>query len=341
MIGRTLAVASLLAALALDPAAAQQPGKMYRVAAVGAGPASCEFPPPDVARGTPWEGHPWHPLEIHLRIGLRDVGLVDGRNLVIERYCFETDAQIPAMAAHLATRNADAALAWGLGITRALKSTMRAPIVFIGVPDPVRTGLVVSMARPGGNVTGVYSQVDEVAEKRVQLTRELLLRGRTLDFMHARDDANTSAAFPKVSEYAARFGFEARHVPVDGWAEVEAALRAMRQQRPDVLLVYPDGTLSYHAERLFRLAADERIPTVCNTTIFVEQGCLMAYSIDFSGSVVQVGRLLGRVLLGADPATTPVEQSTKFELLINLKTAKALGIEIPASLLARADRVIE
>jgi len=338
---RRLALALLIAAT-LGPAAAQQPGKVYRVGWVGPGNERCAWPASDTAKGTPWEGLPLNFSEIALRLALAELGLVDGRNVAFERRCYQSHAQLDGIAADLASRNLDAVFTWTVAATLAVKNVLRVPLVFIGSSDPVRDGLVESIARPGGNVTGISNQADEVAEKRAQLVRELLPQARTAAVVYARADEDLIfAPYARKQSPAERVGFQVRRVPVDGWPDIEAALLAMRQQRPDVLSVLFTAWLRNHAEALLGLATAEGLPTICSFTVFVEQGCLMSYSVNSTDLHRQAGRLLGKILLGANPAETPVEQPIKFELWLNLKTAAAIGLAVPPAILARADRVIE
>jgi putative tryptophan/tyrosine transport system substrate-binding protein len=334
-----LVFALLMGVLAPCLAAAQQPGKVYRFAGVGAGPPSCEFPPSDIAKGTPWDGRPFHRNEVVLRLALREFGLVDGQNVVFERRCIQSSAQLEGIAAELATRNLYAVLGWGTTVTQALKHALRVPIIFVGGPDPVRDGLVESLARPGGHVTGVSSQMADLTEKRNEVFRELLPQAKTLAFMYARAEEGL-AYVPNRPAVPERFGFEVRRFPVDGWGDIEAAFLTMRGHRPDLLSVAASSVL-IDFERVFQRATAEGLPAVCGNVYYVPLGCLMSYSINNDHMIAIAGRMLSKVLLGANPALMPVEQGTKFELWVNLKTANALGITIAPSLLARADRVIE
>lgn len=337
---RKLALALLAAVAAPSLAAAQTPGKVYRIAGLATGPASCNYESHDIAKGTPWEGQPFSPTGIKLRLALREAGFTDGQNLVIETRCFQDPAQLDGIVADLATRNLDALYTFQIVATQAAKRGLRIPIVFMGHGDPVRYGLAESLVRPGGNVTGVTGQVEELAMKRLQIVRELLPEAKTFAAILARSDdffpSQSGQPFP-----GERFGFTpTQRFLVSGWPEVEAALAAMRQQRPDVLNVF-SGALHPHNEELLRLATAAGIPTTCHFATQVELGCLVSYSLDFDQVLRQGARMLGKILGGANPAEMPVEQGTKFELVINLKTANALGLAIPPSILQRVDRVIE
>jgi putative tryptophan/tyrosine transport system substrate-binding protein len=336
MIGRALA---LLIALTPCLAAAQQPGKVYRVASVGNGPASCTFAPSELAKGTPWEGQSLARFEVNLRLALRDVALVDGRDVVFERRCFQVDEQLAAIAVELETRSLDAAFAVGPVVARVLKDRLRVPIVFVGPSDPVKEGLVDSIARPGGHVTGVSSQVTELAEKRWQTLREMLPQARTAAVMYERDAE--ALHFPLGPAVLEKFGFALQRLPVEGVDDIAAILAVMRTRRPDLLSVSVASWLGNHDARVFREATAAGIPTTCTFIGQVERGCLISYSVNYGEMVGQAGRMLGKILRGANPAEMPVEHGTTFELWVNLKTAGALGLTIPPSLLARANRVVE
>ena len=333
---RRLALALLVIVMAPCLATAQEAGKIYRVAAVGAG----------LGGGADNCGN-----GISRRLAgivsdsLRGAGLVDGRNLAFETHCFVSDEQLDAIAVKLANPAPDAVVTIGNIATRVLKKAVRVPIIFIGSTDPIRAGLVQSFRHPGGNATGVANQELDLLDRKAQILRELLPRAERVAYMYVRaDEASHFPADSKTPAYSAslgKFGFSLDRVPVDNWDEVEAAIRAMRPQRPDVLVVVPTRWLPSYTPRLFPLATALGIPATCSYTVWVERGCLMAYSVDWDEMAKQAGRMLGKVLAGADPADLPVEQSTKYELWINAKTATALGITIPPALLAQADRVIE
>jgi len=328
--------------LAPHATATQQAGKVYRVAGVGAGPETCEFPASSIEKGTPWEGRRLQRYEIVLRLALRDLGLVDGQNLAFERRCFQEHAQLDGIMAELATRNLDAAVGFGPSPALALKQALRVPIVFINVGDPVRDGLVESIQRPGGNMTGVANLANlGVIEKRWQINRELLPQATTAAVIFIRADESLVLPPGDRPWPPERFGFDVWPVPVDGWSDIEAAILGMRARRPDVLAVSFSGPMGAHAPGLFRLAIAEGIPVLCNLTHYVEQGCLMSYSADFGEQMRQGARMLARILQGANPAEMPVELGTRYELWLNLNTAKSLGLTIPPSILQRADRVIE
>jgi putative tryptophan/tyrosine transport system substrate-binding protein len=335
---RKLAFALLVTMLMPCAAAPQQPAKVYRVATLS---PVCEVAPLDAAKGTSWEGVPLHSTDLILLRAVRDSGIGE-HSLHFERHCYQPDARPEDVAAELATRKPDVAIAWGSVATRALKTALRAPIVFIGVDDPVSEGFVESLARPGRNLTGVNLQLSELATKRAQFHRELLPQGKRLAVMYLRADEAMLFPLPIKPPFPSeRFGFEVQLVPVDGWEGIEAALLAMRQQPPDLLHVPGTGRMHVHAERLLRLAAAGKIPTTCTLGPWSELGCLMIYAVNYDDQVRRAGRILGKLLLGANPAETPVEQGVEFELSINLRTADAVGITIPPSLLARANRVIE
>jgi putative tryptophan/tyrosine transport system substrate-binding protein len=336
-----LALAFLVAMMAPCLAVAQQPGKVYRVASLGPGPPGCTFPPVKVAKGTPWDGQSLHPYEVALRLGLRDQGWVEGQNLLFDRLCYQSLGQLQSLAGDLAGRDLDAVIVWTLPAAQALKQAIkRTPIVFIALPDPVEDGLIISFHRPGGNLTGTVSQADELYAKRVELMREVLPRAKTLAYLY-ENVASENKAANLLQVAGERLGFTVRRFPIDRPEQIAEAFLAMRAESPDFLTVGIGGMLWVERANIIRSATDQGLPITCPFAEFVELGCLMSYAPSWFHMSRRAAAYVDKVLKGADAAELPAERPNQFELVINLKTATLLGIEIPPTILARADRMIE
>jgi putative tryptophan/tyrosine transport system substrate-binding protein len=230
-------------------------------------------------------------------------------------------------------------------LARAMKETTAAiPIVFSGVDDPVEAGLVKSFARPGGNLTGVYFSQLEIATKRLQLLRELLPRARRVALAASFGDSGVRYTMPSLRETAVQLGFEL--IEIDGtWNfGFGPALQAAARFRPEAILVlqpYAIYGMEEVVQPLVRFAAERRIPSVFWESRMVELGAMFSYGANLTTELARAADQVARVLKGASPASLPVDQATQYELVVNAKTAKALGVKIPSSILVRADRVIE
>jgi putative ABC transport system substrate-binding protein len=280
------------------------------------------------------------------RQGLRERGYVEGQNIVIEyRAADGTLERFPALAAELVRLKPEVIVAQGTPAALAAKdATTTIPIVTPVMGDPVGDGLVASLARPGGNITGLTFLGPELVPKRLELLKEALPGvSRVAVLWHPGAYAErTMRAMLQETEAAARtLGVHLHLVEVRGPDEFDRAFAAMASARADALLVLPSAMLFNERRRLVDLAARRRLPAMYQLGEFVELGGLMAYGASITDLVRRSATHVDKILKGAKPADLPVEQPTKFELVLNLKTAQALGITIPSSLLFQADRVIQ
>ena len=280
------------------------------------------------------------------RQGLRDLGYVEGRNVVIEyRDAGGNFERLPALAAELVALKVDVILAGGTPHAVAAKRATRTiPIVFAGATGPVENGLVASLARPGGNATGLSNLGQELVGKRLEHLKQAVpgvSRVAVLWQPGAFGD-RTEKGSRKEAEVAARaLGVRVQFVEARGPENFDRAFSEMTTARADALIVLSSSMFFTERRRLVALAGKNRLPAVYAARDFIEAGGLMAYGPNLADSFRRAATYVDRILRGAKPAELPVEEPTTFELIINLKTAKALGLTIPASLLARADQVIE
>ena len=274
--------------------------------------------------------------------GLKESGYSDGRNVTIEyRWADDNNERLPAFAADLASRRVDVIFANSPSIAAALAATKTIPIIFNSGDDPVRLGFVASLNRPGGNATGVTIFSNELAAKRLDFLRELVPHSKSIAVL-INLDFGPSARFRADVEAAARaLGLAAPTLQASNPGEIETAFNNLAQTRPDALLVGPGPFLDSHRELLVFLAAKISIPAGYETRASALAGGLVSYGADVGDAYRQAGVYAGRILKGEKPADLPVLQATKLELVINLKTAKALGLDLPAKILAVADEVVE
>jgi len=278
--------------------------------------------------------------------GLRDLGYVEGRNLVIEYRDAEGKLErFPALAAELVTLKVDVIVAPSTPAALAAKQATRTlPIVFASVVDPVTTGLVTSLARPGGNVTGLSFLSPELVGKCLELVTQAVPGVSRVAALWQPGGLpeRTEKDILKRAEVAARaLGVRLQFVEARGPADVDRAFSDMTRARAGALTVLAYSMFLNERRRLVVLAAKNRLPAVYGGREFVDAGGLMAYGPDLANSWRRAATYVDKILKGAKPADLPVEQPTKFELVINLKTAKALGLTIPQSVLGRADEVIQ
>ena len=277
------------------------------------------------------------------RKGLRETGYFEGENLGIEyRWAENQYDRLPALAADLARQRVAVLAALGSAAAQAAKAaTTTVPIVFAVGQDPVRFGLVASLARPGGNLTGVNFFSTELAAKRLELLRELVPGAVRVAVLVNPANPNTETILRDVEAAARAMGLQIQVCNAGTIDEIDAGFATFARERPDALVIAPDPFFLARRVQLVLLAASNKIPTTYTVRNYVEAGGLVSYGASFTDAARQVGVYTGRILKGVKPSDLPVVQSTKFELVINAQAARVLGLTVPPSLLARADEVIE
>jgi putative ABC transport system substrate-binding protein len=276
--------------------------------------------------------------------GLRDQGYVDGQNVALEyRWGEGRYEQLPAPAADLVGRQVSVLVtAGGAQAAQAAKgATTSIPIVFATGDDPVKLGLVASLNQPDGNATGVAVFVTSLLPKRLQLLRELIPTASTIGLLMNPAGPAADRQLVEAQDAARALGVRLAVMNSSTAAEIDQAFSVLAQQRPDALMLSADPFFQVRRDQLVELASRHAIPTMYEWREFVDAGGLISYSSRRSDTMHQMGIYTGRILKGAKPSELPVVQAVQFELVINLKTAKALGLEVPPTLLARADEVIE
>jgi putative tryptophan/tyrosine transport system substrate-binding protein len=276
------------------------------------------------------------------RQGLGEIGYIEGRNVALEMRWADRYDQLPGLAAELVRRKVSLIAALGnQPLALAAKgATSTIPIVFSMGADPLQGGLVASFSRPGGNITGITQLAGELISKRMQLLHELVPDARVIGALANPDNLN-EATITSEQEAAGSLGMSIEIVKARAEADFDAAFESLGQLRVAALDVLPDTLFSSRPAPLAALAARHALPAVFYAKEFAKAGGLMSYGSDIPDSYRQVGVYAGRILKGEKPADLPVIQASKFELVLNLKTAKALGLRFPANLLAIADEVIE
>jgi putative ABC transport system substrate-binding protein len=309
------------------PASAQQPKKVHRI-----GYLSSFDPASESARS---DG---------IWLALRELGYIEGQNIAIEyRFAEGKRERLPELAAELVRLKVDIILvAVGATIRAAKNATKTIPIVMAGPPaDPVELGLVESLARPGGNVTGFTSLSRELAGKRLELFKETVSKVARVAVLYETANQPSAIEVKEVLPVAARaLGLTIRSWEVRDADDFERVFAAVNKERPDGLYVSGGALMIIHQKRTVAFALKSRLPSMYSNREAVEGGGLMYYGADRADSYRRVAYFVDRILKGAKPADLPVEQPTKFELVINLKTAKQIGLTIPQSLLYRADTVV-
>ena len=284
------------------------------------------------------------PFLAAFREGLKEAGYVEGQNVAIEyRWADGNYDRLPALAAELVALKVDLiAASGGDASSRAAKeATSTIPIVFNSGDDPVATGLVASLARPGGNLTGNSFLVVELHPKRLELLSELVPQARVIALLVNPDSPQTERVMRAMQEAARAKGIQLLVVKASMVSEIDAAFAALSQQGPGALVVQADPFFNSRREQLVALAAHYRVPAIYEGRQFAIAGGLISYGASLTAVYRQLGIYAGKVLQGAKPADLPVQQPTAFDLVINLKTAEALDLTVPPSILARADEVIE
>jgi putative tryptophan/tyrosine transport system substrate-binding protein len=301
-------------------AEAQQPGKIFRVGYLAAGRSG--------------------PPQAFLQ-GLRDLGYVEGKNIILEyRAPEEKSGRFTYLAPELVRLKVDVIVAEGAGAIRAAKNASATiPIVMAHVNDPIVLGLVASLAHPGGNITGNSNLSPELSGKRVELLKEVLPRMSRLAVLAYRADSMRTSI--KETEVAAQsLHLQVQLLEVKEPDEIESAFDAAKKQRADALVQIEAALFAPHQQRIVDLATKARLPAVHNNRADVEAGGLMSYGPDRVDMNRRAASFVDKILKGAKPADLPVEQPRKFEFVVNLKTAKQIGLTVPSNVLARADKVV-
>jgi len=277
------------------------------------------------------------------RQGLRDLGWVEGRNIALEyRFAQGRPDGLSALAAELVRMKVDVIVIEGGQAALAAKhATQTIPIVMAVIDDPVKAGLVASLARPGGNVTGLTLFASELSGKRLQLLKEVVPRSTLVAVIRNVTHPNAADLWGETEAAARSLDLRLQSVEVRSPADLGGAFKAVTSARPSAFITLADGMLFYNRTRIVEFAAQSQLPAIYPDREFAKAGGLMAYGPSLASNFRRAATYVDKILKGAKPADLPVEQPTKFELVINAKTAKALGLTIPLAVLARADEVIQ
>ena len=305
-------------------AAAQQTGKVHRIGylSIASGPSA---------------------RTEALRQGLRELGYIEGKNITIEyRFAQEKTDRLRSLATELVDLKVDLIVTGGPTATRAAQQATRAlPVVMAWGGDPVEARFVASLAHPGGNITGLTSMATELGSKRLGLLKEAVPQMSRVAVFWNPNHSEASASFRETDGAIRALGLSLESIEVGSAADLEGAFRRAVTRHADALTVLLDPVTLFHEAKVAELAARTRIPTIFYERRFAKAGGLMAYGPQDEDLHRRAATYVDKILKGAKPASLPIEQPTKFELVINLKTAKALGLTIPPSLLSRADEVIQ
>src|SRR5499426_1991804 len=276
------------------------------------------------------------------RQGLRELGYVEGKNIVIEyRYAEEKLDRLPALAAELVRFKVEVIVTGGSTSTRAAKEvTTTIPIVMAQVNDPVGNGFVASLARPGGNITGLSTLAPEISGKQLELFKEIIPRLFRVAVFGTSTRQGTAQALKEMELAAGAFAVKLQYLDIEDPKDTATAFRAASKGRADALLVLQSPVFNSQRAQIADLAQKNRLPAAYPRQEFVEDGGLMSYGASISDLDRRAATYVDKILKGAKPADLPVEQPTKFEFIINLKAAKQIGLTIPPNVLARADKVI-
>ena len=275
--------------------------------------------------------------------GLRDVGYVEGKNIVIEyRYAERKTDRLPALAADLVRLKVDVIVTSASQETRAAKvATSTIPIVMINEPDPVGTGFVASLARPGGNITGLSTLSPELSGKRLELLKEIIPTLSRVAVLGNSTNPGNADTLKELELAAQVLKVKLQYLDVLSVNEIESSFREAGKERADAVLVLSGAIFTSQRKQLIGLAIKSRLPVSYARPEFVESGGLMTYGINLIENSRRAAVIVDKILKGAKPADLPIEQPAKFELVVNLKAAKQIGLTIPPNVLARADKVIK
>jgi len=307
-------------------ARAQQPAKIPRIGFLGNSTATMEAN-----------------LIGPLRDGLRELGYEEGRNVIIEfRWAKGKYDQFPALVAELLAAKVDVIITAGTPATLAIKkATSTVPLVFIAVGDPVGTGVVPNLGRPGGNITGLSSIAPDLEGKRLELLREVVPKLSHVAFFLNPANVFHTASMRQARVAAQSLGIKLQPMEVNKSEQLDGAFASIVKEKPDALLILADRVFLHNRKRMMEFAIQQRLPSVNAYRELVEAGGLISYGPSYEDMHRRAAVYVDKILKGTKPADLPIEQPTKFTLLINLKTAKTLGLTVPPTLVARADELIE
>ncbi len=308
-----------------SPAAAQQPTQTPRIGYLSATPLSAVASRVEA-----------------FRQGLRELGYVEGKNIVIEWRSAEGKADpLPALAAELVRLKVDIIITAGPISNRAAKAaTVTIPIVMAFDNDPIGNGFVASLARPGGNVTGLSTLAPEISGKQLELLKEIVPRLTRVAVLGTSTNPGNTQSLRETELAAGGVGVKLQYLDVLNPKDIQAAFQGASKVRAQAVLVLAGTIFNSHRTQVVELAAKSRLPAIYPYLEYVQDGGLMTYSVSFTDLFRRAATYVDKILKGAKPADLPIEQPTKFELIINLKNAKQIGLTIPPNVLARADRVI-
>jgi putative ABC transport system substrate-binding protein len=324
VIDRRAFVAGVVSLAAARMAGAQPAGKAMRIGLLSIAAASTDFPEKQTVEA------------------LRELGLLDGRNAMLEpRYAGGDPELLTRQAAELVGLGVDVILTFSAGVGVAKRATTTIPVVFGTSQDPVRAGFVGSLGRPGGNLSGVTYLTDQLSAKRLALLKEMLPGAQRVAVLW--EPAHIDNEFKGMQAAAPGLGIEMQSLEIPRPArpdESERAIRAAREGKADALVIAPGGFTIGHRRRIIALAAESRLPVVSAWRIFAEDGALLTHGPNLREASRLIALAVDKVLKGAKPAEIPVAQPTQFETVVNTRAAKVLGIAVPSSVLIRADEVI-
>jgi putative ABC transport system substrate-binding protein len=328
MMDRRTFIGSLACILFAPPldAVAQQAGKVWRIGFLSRGARPSDGAPPAA-----------------LRQALHELGYVEGTRIsYVGRWADARRDRLPALAAELVGLKVDLIVAFGGSAAEAAKeASSTIPIVGVNIGDPVGTGLIPSLARPGGNVSGISDQATELSAKRLELLKEAMPNASRIAVLWNADDRAMTLRYREIEKAARMLGVTIRPLGVREPDDFDVAFSAMTRERPDALLLVTDALTNLNRMRILDFAAAHRVPAMYEFGSLVREGGLMSYGADLGDSFRRAAVYVDRILKGAKPGELPVEQPNRYYLLVNVKTAKALGLTIPQSLLVRADEVIQ
>jgi ABC-type uncharacterized transport system substrate-binding protein len=318
-------LAAVIAATTAQPGRAQDPNRVYRIGYLGINPTT-----------TPLQAEVWKGFEQ----GLREHGLVLGQNAVLERRFSEgREERQPGFLAELLAWKADVIVVGSTAAARAAKEAGAPVPIVAAMIDPVGLGLVENLARPEWNITGVSSQARDLAAKSYQLFKEAVPGLQRIAVLFNPNNLGSAVSVRETEQEASALGLILIRIPITGPDDIEAALARIEAEGAQALDIY--NSVMVHRARILEFALKRRLPTFAGARVFADSGMLMTYGASFPDGFRRAAGYVAKLLRGAKPADLPIEQPTKFDLVINLRTAKAIGLDISPFLLARADEVIE